>query len=143
MKSVIRLKYGPPKILRVEEVEKLKPNKNELLVKVFATTINRTDCAILRGKPILLRFVTGLVKPKLKIMGTDFAGQIVEIGNNVSKFKINDKVWGFNDEGLNSQSEYLTINEDEPISHIPNGLDYEQIICCAEGPHYALNFLNN
>ncbi|WP_107038722.1 NAD(P)-dependent alcohol dehydrogenase [Brumimicrobium mesophilum] len=142
MKALTRKKYGSPKVLRIEKVEKPIPKEEEILVKVFASTVNRTDCASLRGKPLLTRVATGLFSPKRKIMGTDFAGQVVAIGNKVSNFKVNDKVWGFNDQGLNSHAEYLTIDANKEVIKIPPNTDYASIVCAAEGAHYALNFVN-
>lgn len=83
MKAVIRRTYGPPKTLGIEEVEKPIPKDNEVLIRVYATTVNRTDCAIVTGKPFVMRFFTGLFKPSHPIPGTDFAGQIESIGTAV------------------------------------------------------------
>ena len=74
MLAVTRTKYGPPELLRIKEVDKPTPKGNEVLVRVYATTVNRTDCSILWGKPFLIKFATGLFKPKSPIPGTDFAG---------------------------------------------------------------------
>lgn len=142
MKAVIRTKYGSPEVLSIGTVEKPKPKDNEVLVRVYATTVNRTDCGILRGKPFIIRFFTGLLRPSSKIPGTDFAGLIEEVGNKVTKFNVGDRVWGLNDEGLASQAEYLIINQDKAIVTIPNNLSYSDVVSCAEGAHYAFNFIN-
>ena len=142
MKAVQRTKYGSPDTLRIEDVEVPTPEDREVLVRVHATTINRTDCGILRGTPFPLRFFTGLFKPKLATLGTDFAGHVVAVGERVTIWKVGDRVWGFNDEGLGSQAEYMTIKVDEAIARIPEEVSYETIVACGEGAHYAYNFMN-
>lgn len=142
MKAVLRSKYGSPEVLSVGEIEKPTPKNFEILVRVYATTVNRTDCGILRGKPYLIRFFTGLFKPNSQVPGTDFAGEIEAVGKDVTSFEIGDKVWGLNDEGLASQAQYLVIKEDKAVTLIPQGVSYDTIVACGEGAHYAYNFIN-
>lgn len=142
MKAAIRSKYGPPDVLSIEDVETPMPKDNEILIRVRAATVNRTDCGILWGKPFVIRFFTGLFKPTLPSTGTDFAGEIVAVGKNMTAFKVGDKVWGFNDNGLASHAQYLTLPEDEAILKIPEHITYEQAAASAEGAHYAYNFIN-
>ncbi len=141
MKAVTRTQYGSPEVLQVLEIKKPTPKKDELLIRVRATTVNRTDCAILLGKPGIMRAITGLITPSSKIPGTDFAGTIEAVGSEVTNFKIGDNVWGFYDNGLCSQAEYLTINEKANLALIPKGIDHKEIVACIEGAHYALNFI--
>ena len=142
MKAIIRNEYGKPEVLQWREIEKPIPKEKELLIRVHATTVNRTDCGILTGKPFLIRFFTGLLKPSSPTPGTDFAGEIVAIGKEVKDFKIGDRVWGLNDEGLTSHAEFMTIKEDQAIALIPDGISYSEAVACAEGAHYAYNFVN-
>ncbi len=93
MKAVVAKKYGPPEILQIKEVEKPIPKENEVLIRVRATSVNRTDCANLLAKPFIMRFVLGFFKPKNSIMGTEFAGNIVAVGKAVTSFKVADKVF--------------------------------------------------
>ncbi len=139
MKAIVRSEYGSPDILKIKDVDKPTPNDNEVLIRVYATTVNRTDCGILWGKPFIIRFFTGLFKPKSPITGTDFAGKIESVGKNVMSFKIGDKVWGFNDEGLGSHAQYMKISKDKALTTIPDNITYEQAAASAEGAHYAYN----
>src|SRR5215216_3665547 len=100
MKAAIRSKYGPPDVLRIQEADLLTLKDKDILIRVYAATVNRTDCAILWGKPFMMRFFTGLFKPKLSSTGTDFAGKIEAVGNHVSTFKVGDRVWGFKGFGI-------------------------------------------
>jgi NADPH:quinone reductase-like Zn-dependent oxidoreductase len=142
MKAAIRTQYGDPSVLQVKNIEQPIPKDNEILVKVHATTINRTDTGVLLGAPFVFRFFTGLFKPRYQTTGTDFAGQIESVGKNVIHFKVGDKVWGFKDHGLPTHAEYAAISEDMPILKMPEGYDYQTMVACAEGAHYARNFIN-
>jgi len=141
MKAVTFNQYGPPDVLQLKEVKIPEPGVNELLVKVHATTVNRTDCATIRAKPFFMRLVTGLFKPRKQIPGTEFAGEIMAVGRNVLSFQVGDRVFGFDDEGAGAQAQYLTILEDKAIT-IPEGVKYEQAAASSEGAHYAYNFIN-
>lgn len=143
MKAAIRRNYIPSHELKIEEIEKPTPKDNEILVKIFATTVNRTDTAVLTGKPFVMRFFTGLLKPTIITTGTDFAGEVEAVGNQVIDFKIGDRVFGFNDEGLGSHTEYMTISKDEAIRKIPQQFSYTQAAASLEGAHYAFTFLRS
>ncbi len=141
MKAVVYTKYGPPDVLQLKEVEKPAPGDNEVLIKVHATTVNRTDSATIRAIPFFARVATGLFKPKKQIPGTEFAGEIEAIGKKVSSLNVGDKVFGFDDSGSGSHAEYMTISEDKAIT-MPEGITYEQAAASTEGAHYAYNFIN-
>lgn len=117
------------------------PGDKEVLVKVHAATVNRTDCAILMAKPFIMRFVTGLLKPKSPITGTDFAGIVEAVGKSVTKFKVGDRVFGFDDMGLQSHARYMTIAERKALAEIPDTISYEQAAASLEAAHYAYNFI--
>lgn len=141
MKAVVRTRYGPPDVLEVKEVEKPAPKDNEVSIKVHAATVSRTDCGILWGEPFIIRFFTGLTKPKFPIPGTDFAGEIEAVGPKVTSYHTGDRVFGFDDNGLGSHATFMTIREDKPFTVMPEGLDYEQAAASLEGAHYAYNFI--
>jgi len=141
MKAVVYTHYGPPDALQLKEVEKPVPENGEVLIRIHATTVNRTDCATIRAIPFFARIITGLFKPKKQIPGTEFAGEIVAMGKNVSSLKAGDKVFGFDDEGAESHAQYLTIKEEKAIT-IPDNISYEQAAASSEGAHYAYNFIN-
>ena len=141
MKAIVCPKYGSPEVLQFKEVPKPNANDNEVLVKVHAATVNRTDCATLRAKPFFMRMITGLLKPKKQIPGTEFAGEIEAIGKNIRSFSVGDRVFGFEDMGSGSQAQYMTIPEDKGIATIPENTTYEQAAASTEGAHYAYNFI--
>jgi NADPH:quinone reductase-like Zn-dependent oxidoreductase len=142
MKAVLHKKYGPPSVLKILNIDKPVPKDRELLIRVYATTVNRTDCAMLRAKPFIMRFFTGLLKPNKPILGTDFAGQIEAVGKNVISFKIGDRVFGLDDGGLSSHAEYMTLAEEKAIAIMPSNSSYEEAAASLEGAHYAYNIIN-
>jgi len=133
MKAAIRSKYGPPDVISIEDVPVPIPKAHEILVRVYAKTVNRTDCAVLTGKPFVIQFFTGLGKPKSPTTGTDFAGVIESIGKNVTTFTVGDKVWGFNDQGLATHAQYVVISTKEAVLKMPEQISYEQAAASAEG----------
>ena len=142
MKASVYSKYGLPDVLEVSPVEKPIPRDHEVLIQVFATTVNRTDCAMLKAKPFIMRFLTGMFKPTNPILGTDFAGRIESIGNKVTSLAIGDRVFGFDDGGISSHAEYMTFPENKAIATIPENITFEEAAASIEGAHYAYNFIN-
>jgi len=142
MKAVILKQYGTPDVLQLTDIEKPTPKDDEVLVRVFASTVNRSDCAMLSAKPFIMRFFTGLLKPKHPILGTTFAGKIEAVGVNVHELEIGQRVFGFDDMGLSAYAEFLCIRQDKPITTMPNDMTYADAAACIEGAHYARNFLN-
>lgn len=141
MKAIMYTKYGLPDVLQLKNVDKPIPKDNEVLIKIYATTVNRTDSATIRAHPIFMRIFTGVFKPKKQIPGTAFAGQIEATGPRVTCFKIGDRVFGFDDLGLESLAEYMTILEDRALTTIPSNISYEEAAASTEGVHYAYNFI--
>lgn len=139
MKAIVFKEYGPPEVAQLMEVEKPIPRKNEVLVKVHASTVNRTDCGFRSAAYFVSRFWTGLIKPKIQILGCEFAGVVEEIGPEVRKFKVGDRVFGFDDQHFGGHGEFLTIRESKAITHIPDKLTFKEAAPLTEGAHYALN----
>lgn len=142
MKAVFHTQYGTPDVLSIKEIEKPVPRAHDLLVQVHSATVNRTDCAVISAQPFVMRFFTGLLKPKLQVTGTDFAGVVVEVGQEVSRFKVGDRVYGFNDIGASSHAEYLAISEHDAVLTIPERFTFQQAAASVEAAHWAFNFIN-
>jgi NADPH:quinone reductase-like Zn-dependent oxidoreductase len=142
MKTSYRSHYGPPETLSVREVPIPEPGPGEILVRVRATTVNRTDCGALWGKPYVFRFFVGWPRPRVPATGTDFAGEVAATGPGVTRFAAGDRVMGFDDNNLGSHAEYLRLPERQAIAAIPGGVSFEFAAASMEGAHYARNFLN-
>src|SRR5271169_102934 len=111
MKAIVYTRYGPPEVLRLEEVPKPVPKDDEVLIRVHATTVNRTDCGFLRGEPFLERFISGILRPKRSIHGSGFAGEIEAVGREVKSFTNGDRVFGLSGVGFGAHAEYMTLPE--------------------------------
>jgi NADPH:quinone reductase-like Zn-dependent oxidoreductase len=141
MKAAVRTRYGPPDVVRITEVEKPTTKENEVLVKIHATTVNRTDSGFQAGKPFIVRFFSGLSKPRATILGTEFAGMVEAIGSGVTSFEVGDRVFGYDERSFGAHAEYMSIAEDRALATIPPNLTYEEAAPGTEGSHYALSFI--
>ncbi len=143
MKAAIRHDYCSPDQLEIARVPLPRLGDDEILVKVKATTVNRTDCGVLTGKPWAIRLFIGLFKPVRPVTGTDFAGIVVDKGSNVDQFEICDQVYGFFDQGLSSHAEYVAVSTKKAILKKPENVTFEQAASSLEGAHYAFYFLKD
>jgi NADPH:quinone reductase-like Zn-dependent oxidoreductase len=138
MRAIVNTKYGSPEVAKLMEVDKPFPKDKEVLIKIYATTVNRTDAGFRSAEYFISRFWTGLFKPKYKTLGCEFAGEIEEIGDKVTLFKKGDKVFGFDSNKCGSHAEYKVIEEGEAIASMPQDLTYYEAAPICEGGHYAL-----
>jgi NADPH:quinone reductase-like Zn-dependent oxidoreductase len=138
MKAALRTRYGPPDVVRVVEVPTPTAQDHEVLIKVHTTTVNRTDCGLRGAKPFFVRFFTGLRRPRVRIIGNEFAGEIAAIGPGVTSFAVGDRVFGYDDSACGAHAQYLTVREDASLARIPAHLTYVQAAPASEGSHYAL-----
>ncbi|CAN5366461.1 NAD(P)-dependent alcohol dehydrogenase [soil metagenome] len=138
MRAIVNTKYGPPEVVKLMEVDKPFPKDNEVLIKVYATTVNRTDCGFRSAEYFISRFFSGLIRPKNRTLGNEFAGEIEAVGKDVASFKTGDNVFGYNDTSFGAHAEYMTMAEDEAITTMPRNLTYEEAAPITEGGHYAL-----
>ena len=138
MRACINIKYGPPEVVTTMDVEKPVPKGNEVLIKVHAATVNRTDCGFRSAEYFISRLFSGLFKPKNKVLGNEFAGEVEAIGSAVKSFVVGDRVFGYNDTRFGAHAEYMTMAEDEPITAMPDNLTFDEAAPICEGGHYAL-----
>ncbi|MBY0479619.1 MAG: NAD(P)-dependent alcohol dehydrogenase [Chitinophagaceae bacterium] len=138
MKASIYTNYGQPEVLQLKEIATPVPKDNEVLIKIYAATVNRTDSGFLTGKPYIARLFSGILKPRNQITGNEFAGMVTETGKNVTAFKPGDKVFGYNDVTFGTHAEYICMKEDAPIALMPSNIRYEEAAPLTEGAHYAL-----
>jgi NADPH:quinone reductase-like Zn-dependent oxidoreductase len=139
MKAVVYTKYGPPEVAQLMEIDKPIPKDNEILLKVYASTVNRTDSGFRSAEYFISRFWSGIFRPKYKILGCEFAGVIEEVGKNVTLFKTGDKIFGYNDKTCGGHAEYLTVDENGALAILPDNLNFVEAAPITEGAHYALN----
>jgi len=135
MKAAVYTRYGPPDVVRIEDVEKPVPKDNEVLIKVRAASVNPLDWHGVRGKPYVMRILGGLRKPTHARLGVDVAGQVEAVGGNVTRFKPGDEVFG-GCLGLWTFAEYACVPEPALVIK-PDNLTFEQQLLCLlrHSPH--------
>ncbi len=138
MRAMVYTKYGPPEVVRLLEVTKPVPKAHEVLIKVHATTVNRTDCGFRSANYFVSRFFSGLFSPKIKTLGCEFAGEVEAVGEDVTAFQPGDRVFGFDDTAFGGHAEYKVIVASGALATIPDGMDYAHAAALTEGSHYAL-----
>jgi NADPH:quinone reductase-like Zn-dependent oxidoreductase len=138
MRAVVHDNYGPPDVLRLEQVERPVPNDDEVLVKVHATTVTRTDCGVRAAEPFISRAWTGLRRPKRRVAGTEFAGVVEAVGAAVTELEVGDEVFGARS-GANA--EYVCVREQGALAHKPAGMSFEQAAAVTDGVIIALTCL--
>ena len=139
MKAAVYKKYGPPEVVQVMDIQKPTPSENEILIKVYASTVNRTDAGFRSAQYFVSRFFSGLFRPKYQVLGCEFSGVVEAIGGNVTLFKAGDRVFGFNDNSFGGHAEFMCKSQDDALAIIPAEMDFHQAAALSEGAHYALN----
>jgi NADPH:quinone reductase-like Zn-dependent oxidoreductase len=110
---------------------------------VHATTVNRTDCGLRAAKPFIVRFFTGLSRPRVTVLGNEFAGEVEAVGPGVTSFEVGDRVFGYNGSSFGAHAEYMVMPEDGLLATMPASLTYEEAAPSTEGSHYALSLIRN
>jgi NADPH:quinone reductase-like Zn-dependent oxidoreductase len=143
MKAIVCTQYGPPEVLRLEEVEKPSPRDDEVLIKVHATTVTAADCLMRKADTLMSRLVLGLRKPrkKYRIMGIELAGVVEQTGIKVERFKVGDQVFGFTGFSAGAYAQYKCISEMGSIALKPEMLSHEEAAAVVDGATTALFFL--
>lgn len=138
MRAVVHDRYGPPEVLRIEEVPTPEPAENEVLVRVRASTVNRSDVHNRSATPWFGRLLTGLLRPRNRVSGSEFAGIVEAVGAAVTEFRPGARVFGATG-GARAHADYLAIRESAAIAPLPVGATFEEAAACADGPILVLN----
>ena len=120
MKAVVYDRYGPPDVLRLEDVERPVPKDDELLIRIHATTVNRTDCGWRGADPFIMRVFIGLRRPKNRILGSELAGEVEAVGSAVSEFEVGDRSSASATSAPTRSSSAM--RESAPLAHMPAGM---------------------
>jgi NADPH:quinone reductase-like Zn-dependent oxidoreductase len=128
-------------VVQVIDVARPTPEPDELLVRVHASTVNRTDCGVRAGHPWFIRAFSGVTKPRHTILGNEFAGVVEAVGAHVNRFAVGERVFGYDDTRFGGHAEYLVIGQDTAVAVMPDGRDFEAMAPATEGAHYALAYI--
>ncbi|MGZ3715913.1 MAG: alcohol dehydrogenase catalytic domain-containing protein, partial [Ktedonobacterales bacterium] len=140
MRAVVYDRYGPPDVLRLEDVEPPTPKDDEVLIKVHATTVNRFDTATREANrrsglaiSLLSRLVSGVRRPRQRVLGTEFAGEVEAVGAGVSEFAVGDRVFGSTGLKFGAHAEFLAMPVSDRIAHMPAGMTFEEAAPICDG----------
>jgi len=140
MKAVVYQKYGPPDVIELKELEKPVPKENEVLIKVYATTITAVDSIFRNGNNFFARLATGITKPKKEILGFEFAGEVESVGKDVKLFKAGDQVFGVSE---SAHMEYISLPEDNAFIKKPSNQSFIEASAIPSGALTAVPFLRD
>jgi NADPH:quinone reductase-like Zn-dependent oxidoreductase len=145
MRAVVYDTYGPPDVLRVEDVARPVPKDDEVLIRIHATTVNRLDVHTREANRrsgvavmVLSRLVSGLRRPRQRVLGTEFAGEVEALGTAVTEFSVGDKVFGNTGLRFGAHAEFTCLRDSARIAHMPAGMSFEEAAAVTDG---ALNAL--
>ena len=149
MKAIVYTKYGPPDVLQLQEVEKPSPKDNEVLIRIHATSVTTADVNargfvfVPSGFGLLARLMLGLRRPRKRVLGSAFAGEIEAVGKDVELFRKGDQVFGAAGSSLGAYAEYICMAEDGVLAMKPTNTTYEEAAAVFFGAHTALFFLRD
>jgi NADPH:quinone reductase-like Zn-dependent oxidoreductase len=141
MQAVVQDRYGPPDVLRIEEVDRPQPKPDEILVRVRASTVSQTDTHVRAAHPFFWRLIGGLRRPKWRTLGVDLAGEVEAVGSAVTEFKVGDAVFGSPSSYLGAHAEYVCSRTGRALALMPAGMTFEEAAAIYDGGTQALSAL--
>ena len=141
MKAVVQDRYGPPEVLRIEEVERPVPKDDEILIRVRASTVTQTDTHARRPDPFLWRLAFGLRRPRSRTLGVELAGEVEAVGTAVREFNVGDAVFGHPSRYFGAHAEYVCVSERAALAPKPVGMSFDEAAAVCDGASQALDTL--
>ena len=141
MRAVVQDRYGPPEVLRIEDVAQPVPNDDEVLVRVRSSTVTQSDLHLRAASPVLWRLILGLRRPRRRTLGVEFAGDVEAVGAAVTEFKVGDAVFGHPSTWFGAHAEYICTKAIAPMGPMPAGMSYEEAGAVCDGVAQALSAL--
>ena len=141
MRAVVCDRYGPPDVLALRDVPRPVPGPGEVRIRVRATTVNRSDAAYRAATPPVARLVSGLSRPRRRILGSELAGEVEAVGPAVTRFKAGDQVFGINPWRFGTHAEFVCMRETGPLALMPDGASFTEAAAVCDGAILALGCL--
>lgn len=141
MKAAVYTQYGAPEVLQLREVTKPEPRDNEILLRIKATAVNSGDVRLRKADPFAVRFLFGLLKPKINVLGSVFSGEVESVGKLVKRFKVGDQVFGHTDMSFGAYAEYICLSEDGTLAIKPPTISHQEAAVIPFGGVAALHFI--
>jgi NADPH:quinone reductase-like Zn-dependent oxidoreductase len=143
VKAVVQDRYGPPEVLRVEEVERPVPKDDEILIRVRAATVSQTDTHVRAAHPFFWRLIGGLRRPRWRTLGVDLAGEVEAVGSAVTEFKVGDAVFGSPSSFFGSHAQYVCARTGRALALKPAGMSFQEAAAVYDGGSQALSALRH
>lgn len=143
MRAMVQISYGSPEVIVPQEVAKPSPGNKEILIRIQAATVGPSDCAFRKGDMLMVKLLYGWSKPKFAIGGTELAGEVEAVGQEVMHYKAGDRVLGMSVKNFGAYAEYKCLSEDSPLAVIPDNLSFEEAVGVCDGGATALTFLRD
>lgn len=141
MRASVNIKYGSPEVLQIKEIAQPIPQADEVLVKIHATSVNRTDCGFRLPEYFIVRLISGIFKPRRQVLGSEFAGEISAIGEKVIRFKLGDAVFGLKPYKFGTHAEFVCVKEKGSIDFKPSNMTFEEAAAVCDGLMLAINYI--
>jgi NADPH:quinone reductase-like Zn-dependent oxidoreductase len=141
MRAAVYEKYGSPSVLHLSELDRPTPTSDEVLIRVVSSTVNRTDCGFRTAKPFIVRFYSGLLRPKVRVLGSEFAGVVESVGRDVTEFSVGDEVFGLRSGTFGTHAEYVCIRAGGLLVKMPTNLTFGEAAAVCDGALLALMLL--
>lgn len=140
MRAAVSQRYGPPEVVHVVDDAPMPwVGPDDVLVRVHATTVNRTDCGYRGASPFFIRGVSGVRRPRFEIWGTEYAGVVERVGREVTRFAPGDEVFGYAEGRFGAHAEYVAVSVTSLVAPVPDGVGLHTAAAATEGGHYALS----
>lgn len=143
MKAIIYDNYGSPDVLALRDIPKPAPKDDEILVRIHASTVTPVDCSFRSADPCIVRFFVGLWRPKVRILGSELAGEVAAIGRNVTRFKVGDRIFAATADGQGAHAQYMCLPQDGAQIAMPANMSFDQAASICNGALTALPFLRD
>jgi NADPH:quinone reductase-like Zn-dependent oxidoreductase len=138
MRAIVQDRYGPPEVLRIEEVERPMPRDDEVLIRVRASTVSQSDTHIRAAHPFFWRLIAGLRRPRWRWLGVELSGEVEAVGAAVTEFKVGDAVFGAPTTFFGAHAEFVCVRESGTLAHMPAGMSFEEAAAVCDGAAQAL-----